>query len=64
MNLFFESTLYKQNKTQNKPQITVYILNSIYICNNIIIFINFIQIIWDISNTKTIKYENIIIFSR
>ena len=26
------------------------------------IFVNFIQIIWDISNTKTIKYENIVIF--
>ena len=44
--------------------IFVIIFYSIYICNNIIIFINLIQIIWDISNTKTIKYENIIIFSR
>ena len=37
-------------------------LNSIYVCNNIKIFIYVINIFKDMSNTKTIKYKNVVIF--
>ena len=42
INLFFKSTLYKQNKTQNIPHKLLLISCILYICNNIIIFVNFI----------------------
>ena len=55
MNLFLVSTLYRQNNTQNNPQrlkITIYMLNSIYVCNNIKIFIYVVNIFRGITNSK------------
>ena len=64
MNLFLLSTLYKQNNMQNNPhKITVYVLDSIYVCNDIKIFIYFVNIFRYMSNTKTVKYKNIFISS-
>ena len=65
MNLFLLLTLYGQNNTQNNPRkITIYMLNSIYVYNNIKIFIYFINIFRDMSYTKAVEYKNIFIISR
>ena len=37
-------------------------LNSIYVCNNIKIFICFINIFMYMTNSKTVKYKNVAIF--
>ena len=39
-------------------------LNSKYICNNVKIFINLMNIFRNMTYTKTIKYKNGVIFSR
>ena len=37
-------------------------LDSIYVCNNIKIFINVVNIFRNVTYTKTIRYKNVVIF--
>ena len=38
-------------------------LDSVYVCNNIKIFIYFMNIFRYMTNSKTVKYKNVVIFS-